>query len=112
MTNFIGLRGTVFALDGTEIRIRRPSQPEQQRSHYSVKHKQHALNVLVIVECNGIIRWFSPMTNMLCDQKAWNSLGIRTWFEDQPGIGIVADAGFTLNPNNKPRITGKPYPLT
>ena len=30
-TNFIGLRGTVFALDGTEIRIRRPSQPEQQR---------------------------------------------------------------------------------
>ena len=57
------------------------------------------------MECNGIIHWFSPATNMLCDQKAWNSLGIHTWFEDRPGICIIADAGFTLNPKNKPHIT-------
>jgi len=105
-TNYVRLKGTIFALDGTEIPIRRPADPVMERSHYSYKKKQHSLNVLAIVERNGIIRWASPPTNMLNDQQAWNTLGIREWFEERPNVGIVADAGFTLNPKNKRPING------
>jgi len=98
LTNFRSMRGTVFAIDGTEIRIRRPSDSVEERAHWSVKHKQHALNLLVIVQLNGIIRWFSPTTKVLQDQAAWNAIGIRAWFQDHADVGLLGDGGFTFNP--------------
>ena len=110
LSNYRSMSGSVFAIDGTEIRIRRPSDPVEERAHYSVKHKQHALNLLVIVQLNGVIRWFSPATKMLQDQAAWNNLGIRDWFVQNPDVGILGDGGFTFNPvrlRREPQILGR-----
>ena len=48
-------------VDGTEVRISRPTKEPQQKQVYSKKKKQHALNVLFITLLNGEIIYFSSV---------------------------------------------------
>lgn len=92
------LKHVLLAVDGTEIPIRRPADDDLQGSHYSVKKKQHALNMLAIVDLTGRFRWVSDVEDILQDQKLWNQLSIRDWFVEHQDVGLIADGGFHLNP--------------
>jgi hypothetical protein len=94
------LQRVVCAVDGTEIRISRPSAEEHQSSHYSSKKKQHALNVLLVVDLRGRILYVGKPVANLNDQSVWNASRLRERFEGKT-YGIIADGGFHLNPKNK-----------
>lgn len=83
-------------LDGTEIRISRPSSKDMQRSVYSAKKKQHSVNVLIISLLNGKIIYVSPIRQGTSDQAQWNELNLRSRFIGK-SYGIIADGGFTFN---------------
>lgn len=93
------LKGCISVVDGTEIRISRPATEPHQKKHYSVKKKQHSLNVLVIVLLNGEIIYLSPIDAGSCDQTIWNHENLRKLYENKP-YGILGDGGFTFNRKN------------
>jgi hypothetical protein len=89
-------RKVIAAVDGTEIRVARPSKGAIKNKHYSAKKKQYALNVLLVVLLSGVIvAAIGPLANMN-DQSVWNDHQLRGFFVNKP-YGIIADGGFTLN---------------
>jgi hypothetical protein len=96
------MKNVLFAIDGTELKIRAPVKKEYQRSHYSVKKKQYALNLLLLVTLDGRIAWSSGVNSKLQDQSIWNDSKIRSYFEERVGVGLVGDSGFTFNLKTKP----------
>jgi hypothetical protein len=85
----------VCVVDGTEIRVSRPSIEPYQTKLYSGK-KKHSLNVLFIVLLTGEIIFCSPFRIGSHDQAQWNELKLREKFIDK-NFGIIGDGGFTFN---------------
>jgi hypothetical protein len=115
------LRNVVCAVDGTEIRVARPTKGAIKNAHYSGKKKQYALNVLLIVRLDGFIIYSSKPQPKMNDQSVWLDENLRQRFIGKP-YGIAADGGFTLNyttkknkrdliigatPNKRPRSSKK-----
>jgi hypothetical protein len=76
---FVNILGNRFAnlvavVDGTEIRINRPSDPHLQRAVYSVKKKQHSISILLICILDGILLYVSDPLIGANDQQHWNEL--------------------------------------
>ena len=94
----------VCAIDGTEIRVGRPSTNAMKNPHYSAKKKQYALNVLVVVRLDGVIIYCSDPTAKMNDQGLFKASGLRSRFIGKP-YGICADGGFTLNYVDEPEAT-------
>jgi hypothetical protein len=67
-----------------------------ERLIYSVKHKQHAVNVLLVVTLRGRIVYVSDINLRTHDQQHINNTDILQKVADA-GVGMLADAGFTLN---------------
>ena len=86
----------VCVVDGSEIRISRPSNNYLQIKTYSKKKKQHSLNVMFITNLVGKILYFSPHRIGAHDQSHWNELGLRQMFENKR-YGIMGDGGFKFN---------------
>lgn len=96
------MRGCVMAIDGSEIKVQRPSLWETQRTVWSVKKHQPALNVLVCCMLDGRIVYVSDVrTQGPHDQAHWRESGLRNAFVQSNGTctpyGIIGDAGFTFN---------------
>jgi len=102
---FVRLRKVVCAVDGTEIKVARPSKGAHKNAHYSATKKQYSLNVLVVVRLDGVIIYCSDPQAKMQDQGLWNSTGLRERFVGKP-YGIIGDGGFTLNYVDKKRSGG------
>ena len=69
------------AIDGTEIIIQRPADPELEEFFFSAKKKQHSINILFLVLLDGQIIYKSKaFTGNFCDQSAWNFTNLRDAF--------------------------------
>ena len=102
-----GLGTIVCAVDGTEIRISRPSNAGMQSKTWSVKKHQNSLNLIIITKLTGEIIYFSPVQAGAHDQKQWNLLNLRSLFLGKTH-GIIGDGGFTFNPKTEPeQINGQ-----
>jgi hypothetical protein len=99
---FARLRKVVCAVDGTEIRVARPSKGAIKNKHYSGKKKQYAINVLIVVRLHGVIIYCSIPKAKMNDQACWLETDLRSRFVNKP-YGIIADGGFTLNYQDKTR---------
>lgn len=97
---FAWLRKVVCAVDGTEIRVARPTTGAIKNKHYSGKKKQYALNVLLVVRLDGVIIYCSEPQAKMHDQSFWNQTGLRSRFIGKP-YGIIGDGGFTFNYTTK-----------
>jgi hypothetical protein len=53
---FLKAMRVAMAVDGTEVMIFRPA-PSFQKSRFSAKKRQHALNILVVVRLDGRVLW-------------------------------------------------------
>jgi hypothetical protein len=108
------LRKCVTIIDGTEIRISRPSKSDEvQKSHYSGKKKTHSLSAQVIVHIvTGECLYASDVQNIHNDQQQWNLLNIRSKFLSK-NYGLLADGGYTPNlvstPKDQRIFAAKPY---
>jgi len=91
-----GFYDLVCVVDGTEIKISRPANPELQRKTWSGKKKQNSLNVMFITNLHGEIMYYSPMRVGAHDQAHWNELGLRDLFLNKE-YAIGGDGGFTFN---------------
>lgn len=91
-----GFAECVCVVDGTEIQISRPKDPETQFKTYSGKKKQNSLNVMLITKLNGEIIYYSPLRVGAHDQAHWNELNLREKFVGK-AYGIMGDGGFTFN---------------
>jgi hypothetical protein len=89
-------RNLAVIVDGTEIQIQRPKDPIAQREAYSVKKKQHSISLLVMCTPDGQLVHCSEVLLGANDQKHWNDLNLRKWFEDKC-YGVAGDGGFTFN---------------
>ena len=102
-----GFGTSVCIVDGTEIRISRPSNSVLQRKTWSGKKHQNSLNMLIITKLNGEIIYYSPLQVGAHDQKQWNLLGLRSLFFGK-GYRIIGDGSFTFNKESDPVwINGK-----
>lgn len=99
---FARLRKVVCAVDGTEIRVARPSKGAIKNKHYSGKKKQYAINVLIVVRLDGVIIYCSAPQAKMNDQACWLETELRSRFVNKP-YGIIADGGFTFNYQDKTR---------
>jgi regulator of replication initiation timing len=88
--------GLCCVIDGTEIKISRPSSSQYQQGLYSKKKKQFSVNVLIICDLVGNILYVSPHQDGAHDQAHWNKLDLRRLFENK-SFGIAGDGGFYFN---------------
>jgi hypothetical protein len=91
-----GFEDIVCVVDGSEIRVSRPSKEPYQRKHYSGKKKQHSVNIMFICNLAGEILYYSSAIDGAHDQRDWNSLGLQRLFEGK-NYGIMGDGGFFFN---------------
>ena len=91
-----GFERAVCVIDGTELRISRPSKEPLQRQTWSGKKKQNSLNVMFITLLNGEIIFFSPVRIGAHDQAHFNELNLRERFIGKH-FGILGDGGFFFN---------------
>jgi hypothetical protein len=90
------LKDLVCIVDGTEIRIPRPSQPIEQRSSYSVKKRQHSFTLILMCLLDGRLIFASDPMIGANDQSHWNELQLREKFVNKD-YGVIGDGGFTFN---------------
>jgi RNAse (barnase) inhibitor barstar len=67
-------RGPVCVVDGTEIRVSRPSNETKQKDLYSKKKKPFAINVRIICLLNGKIMYVSKHRKGAYEQSHWKEL--------------------------------------
>jgi hypothetical protein len=106
---FASILGDQFAnlvavVDGTEIRINRPSDQHFQKEVYSVKKKQHSITLLLISTIDGILLYASDPLIGANDQRHWNALQLHKLFENK-SYGIVGDSAFTFNSKRSQKNT-------
>lgn len=102
--------GLEFIIDGTERPIRRPTNQEKQRTHYSGKKKRHTVKNNVITDKNTRkIRALSPT---VAGQKHDKKLADEHGMVFPPGSKLWRDTGFqgyepenatTFQPKKKPK---------
>jgi hypothetical protein len=90
-------------VDGTEVRIPRPSNYQKQKEYWSKKKHQHSLSIMLVCTPRGHLIFASDPRKGASDQHHWNELKMRKLFEDKP-FAVMADSGFTPNPKSKPQL--------
>ena len=102
---FDEIEGVVCAIDGTEVRVPKPRNKDQQKILWCRK-KFFSINFQVIVLLNGEIIYVSSYKKSSSDQAHWNSLGLRELFIGKK-YGIMGDGGYKFNKKKeKWRIIG------
>lgn len=71
------LKNCITVIDGTEWRISRPVEWTVQKTMWSGKKKQHALNLLIITLLDGRIIYCSPVARPPHDQAQFNRFNVR-----------------------------------
>ena len=92
----LGFSQCVCIVNGMEIQISYPKNPEIQTATWSGKKKQNSPNVMVITKLNGEIIYYSPLRVSAHDQSHWNELNLCERFIDKE-FGIMGDGRFTFN---------------
>ena len=90
------LKLAIYIIDGTEIKITRPSTSKDETRVYSVKKKQHSVTFLAMCLPDGQLLYVSNAMIGANDQSHWNGLNLRKKFL-QKRYGIMGDSGFTFN---------------
>jgi hypothetical protein len=96
----------VCVVDGTGIRILRPSQPIEERSTYSVKKRQHSFTLILICLLDGRLIFGSEPMIGANDQSHWNALQLREKFVNK-NYGVIGDGGFTFNHKDEEKRSGE-----
>jgi hypothetical protein len=84
--------GLEFCLDGTERRVPRPVDREQQKARYSGRRKAHTVKNVVLTSGGEVIGLSETVAGRVHDKKAaeaaWGELAFP------PGSGVLRDSGF------------------
>ena len=67
---FLKAMRVAMAVDGTEVMIFRPA-PSFQKSRFSAKKRQHALNILVVVRLDGRVLWVRAWQPVREESRDW-----------------------------------------
>jgi hypothetical protein len=67
---FLKAMRVAMAVDGTEVMIFRPA-PAFQKSRFSAKKRQHALNILVVVRLDGRVLWVRAWQPVREESRDW-----------------------------------------
>nr|WP_257791382.1 transposase family protein [Streptomyces sp. S063] len=96
VVDHLGASGTTGIIDGTEIRVRRPSFGRKDRDKFiSGKNKQNAVKSMVVTDAEGRVLWCSPARPASCaDITHARQSGLVKLLADGPAVEILADAGY------------------
>ncbi|MGW8955952.1 transposase family protein [Streptomyces sp. NPDC055709] len=91
-----GRTGRTGIVDGTEIRVRRPTARRKDRDKFiSGKNKQNAVKAMVVADEDGRVLFCSATKPGSCaDITHARQLGLVRLLADGPAVGILADAGY------------------
>lgn len=99
-----------FALDGTERRRQRPSDPVEQQTYYSGKKKAHTVKNNVIVSVHTRIIYYLSQTHegkkhdkKICDEEAPTWPAGCTVYQDTGYQGYAPSEVTIQQPKKKPR---------
>ena len=99
-----------FMLDGTERRVRRPKNGEQQQAKYSGKKKAHTVkNNLITEKKTGKIKGLSPTVDgkihdkKLADEQNWIFPDNTRLWQDTGFQGYAPSGVTIIQPKKKPR---------
>jgi hypothetical protein len=92
----LGVNGKIGIIDGTEIRVRRPTAGRKDRDRFiSGKNKQNAVKTMVVTDGDGRVLFCSPTRPGSCaDVAQARQLGLVKLLADVPAVEILADAGY------------------
>ncbi|MGW9246866.1 transposase family protein [Streptomyces badius] len=96
VVDHLGASGTTGIIDGTEIRVRRPSSGRKDRDKFiSGKNKQNAVKSMVVTDAEGRVLWCSPARPASCaDIPHARQSGLVKLLAYGPAVEILADAGY------------------
>ena len=90
-------RSTYAIIDGSEVFIETPSDLHLQSSTWSQYKHHNTAKFLVACTPNGAISYVSPLyVGSISDIELTRISGYLTTLQDNPGISIMADRGFTI----------------
>lgn len=99
-----------LGIDGTERRIQRPKDDEEQRKHYSGKKKVHTVKNNIIVTLNGRkVEYLSDTyegkkhDKKICDEEQPTLPAGSTLYKDTGFQGYEPEGVNTVQPKKKPR---------
>ena len=88
---------TYAIIDGSEVFIETPSDLHLQSSTWSQYKHHNTAKFLVACTPNGAISYVSPLyVGSITDIELTRISGYLTTLQDNPGISIMADRGFTI----------------
>ncbi|MCX4444931.1 transposase family protein [Streptomyces sp. NPDC087866] len=92
----IRLRTLAEAIDGIEVRVRRPAAGRNDRKKViSGKNRQNAVKSMVVTDAAGRLLFFSPAELASCaDIMHARKLGLVGLLADGPAVEILADADY------------------
>jgi hypothetical protein len=96
VVDHLGSAGRTGIVDGTEIRVRRPTAGRKDRDKFiSGKSKQNAVKTMVLTDGDGRVLFCSPTRPGSCaDITHARQLGLVKLLADGPAVEILADAGY------------------
>ncbi|XP_018359005.1 PREDICTED: putative nuclease HARBI1 [Trachymyrmex cornetzi] len=100
-SNFLRVKGTIGAIDGTHIAI---WPPNKEREHLYINRKlYHSLNVLIVSDFNGKILFVnSGHGGRTHDARVWNgsilSVHLEQFQDGRINTWLLGDSGYSLLP--------------
>lgn len=96
LTEVVAHLGETGIIDGTEIRVRRPTVGHKARDKFiSGKNKQNAVKAMVLTDEGGRLLFSSPTRPGSCaDITHARELRLVRLLADGPAVEILADAGY------------------
>ncbi|MDU9000804.1 transposase family protein [Streptomyces mirabilis] len=96
VVDHLGTTGKTRIIDGTEIRVRRPTAGRKDQDKFiSGKNKQNAVKSMVVTDGEGHVLYCSPSEPGSCaDITHARQLGLVRLLADGPAVEILADAGY------------------
>ncbi|MFF5767783.1 transposase family protein [Streptomyces tanashiensis] len=96
VVDYLGARGQVGIIDGTEIRVRRPAAGRKDRDKFiSGTSKQNAVKTVILTDRNRRVLFCSPARPGSCaDITHARQLGLVKLLADGPALEILANAGY------------------
>ncbi|MFI0811883.1 transposase family protein [Streptomyces echinatus] len=92
----LGANGQTGIIDGTEIRVRRPTVGRKDRDKFiSGKNKQNAVKAMLLTAADGRVLFCSPTKPGSCaDITHARQLGLVRLLTEGAAVEILADAGY------------------
>lgn len=96
VVDHLGSSGTTNIIDGTEIRVRRPTPGRKDRNTFiSGKNKQNAIESMVVTDGEGrVLRCSRSQPASCADITHARQLGLVKLLADGPAVEILTDAGY------------------